>query len=580
MHKAFSLSLRILLSMSLRGGVSLALAALSLATGGFSGAAYAAPLPGPADVGRVRPDEQQPAIPHSEDGQIVIPSVTPTTPMPAGAKDIHFTLKEVRIDGATALTREQLHDIYAAYLGKDTTLDVAYVFARAITERYRNAGYFLSLAYVPQQHIRNGIITIKVVEGYVGSVEVPPEVRSHYVLRHFIADLVVQKPLTSKALESFLLRLNDLPGYSFRAVLSEGDADGAVRLTLVPAAKKNRGQVSFDNFGSRFLGPNEASASYSMSLLPLQQTTVSGLTTLPVKPLHYATLDHAIVIAPNLTFDIDGNITKAHPGYTLEKYDINSDSTYLGASLAYQLIRQRDENLALKLTLDGRDVDSDLLDAPFTRDHIRALRANANFDVSDGWQGTNTANATLSRGLRIFDASSPDDMDVSRAGAGPEFTKAELALSRLQGITDKWSLLASASGQLSSGVLYSSEQFGYGGQAFGRAYDASEITGDKGVAASLELRYDGWHMEGAGSGKTVNFEPYSFYDIGTVWNDAIGQPERESGSSVGLGIRANASTVTSADLGLAWPLIRQIATPIYGGAKQGPRMLLQLTQGF
>ena len=81
----------------------------------------------------------------------------------------------------------------------------------------------------------------------------------------------------------------------------------------------------------------------------------------------------------------------------------------------------------------------------------------------------------------------------------------------LQGVTPNWSLFAAASGQVASGPLYSSEQFGYGGQAFGRAYDASEITGDHAVAASLGMRYSGIDpMHG------VRLMPYGFYDMGRV----------------------------------------------------------------
>ena len=242
-------------------------------------AAFAQIIPGPADVGRIRPEETLPPPDHSNDREVALPSFVVTTTIPEAAKEIHFILKEIRLDGMTAFTAQQLADIYAPYMGREVTLDVAWMIAGAITERYRNAGYFLSRAYLPPQEIDNGVITIKVTEGYVGKVDMPEDIRASRVVRAYISRLLAQRPLTSDAMERFLLLLNDLPGYAFSGTLSplEGADEGAVRLTLVPVPKESKGSIGFDNYSSRYLGPSEFSASYSTSLLPLQQTTLTGL---------------------------------------------------------------------------------------------------------------------------------------------------------------------------------------------------------------------------------------------------------------------------------------------------------------
>jgi len=537
---------------------------------------YAQTIPGPADAGRINPEKKEPIFDHSRDSLITAPSGATTSPVPEGAKNVHFILHEVHLEGATVFNPNELREIYAKYLDTEISLDIVYAIADGITQRYRNAGYFLSLAYIPPQHIKDGIITIKIIEGAVGKVELNNDTSKNSVVQRFIKRLLAQTPLKADTLESFLLRLNDLPGLSFRAVLSplEEAPEGIVKLTLVPTSKNGKGTISFDNFGSRYLGPNEVSASYSKSLLPLQQTTISGLASLPVDKLHYATLNHSVVIAPDLTFDMTGSITKAHPGYTLEPDDIKSRSNYLGASLAWQWIRQRQENLLLKSTIDGRDTRSDILDTPLTRDHVRTFRANAVYDVTDNWQGYNILNLTLSHGLAVLESSKSGDANLSNPNATPNFSKVEFSFIRQQAITNNWSLIMAGTSQLSSDPLYSSEQFGYGGQAFGRAYDASEITGDNGVSGSLELDYGGiYYLQPA------TIVPYIFYDIGTVWSKN-GSSRQESGASVGAGLRATAPTGTSLNLGLAWPLTREISAPIYGEGKQGPRIQLQISQGF
>lgn len=535
-------------------------------------------IPGPADVGRVQPQVTLPAPDHSQDQNVVVPGLSPTMPVPESAKNVHFVLRQVVLEGSMrAFTFAQLEDIYALYYDKDVTLDIAYAIAGAITERYSSAGYFLSLAYIPDQQIENGSLTIRVVEGYIGKVDVPGDAGNRRVVQDYIDRLTAQRPVTSAGVESFLLRLNDLPGLSFRAVLSplEGAEEGATKLILEPAPKEGKGSITFDNFSSHYLGPDEVSVAYATSLLPLQQTAVSGLSAFPVDKMRYGTVDHSIVIAPDLTLDLSGGVTRAYPGYTLKPEDINSTATSAGMALIYQLIRQRQENLSFRLSLDGRDVTSDILDTPQTRDRIRAIRLGASYDLSDSWNGYNTATFTVSQGLPWLGASAQDSSYLSRTNAAPDFQKEEFSLARLQGITSDWSVYASAAGQHASGPLYSSEEFGYGGTAFGRAYDTSEITGDHGIAGSLELRYAGWN-----AWEKATFQPYTFYDIGEVWNEAAGQPKRESGASAGFGVRFTTFWGENGNLGLAWPLTRDISAPIYGESRQGPRFLLQIGQAF
>ncbi|MES2905989.1 MAG: ShlB/FhaC/HecB family hemolysin secretion/activation protein, partial [Pseudomonadota bacterium] len=536
-----------------------------------------AQVTGPADAGRVRQEDRQ-SLPLQTPGSQAVPTAPAPVEIPAGAENVRFVLKQVRIVGATAFSSAELGDLYAPSIGKNVGLDFAYKLAGAITQRYRDQGYFLSRAFVPPHPLRDGVLTIKVVEGYVGKVDIEGEGADNHVVHGYVQRLLAQKPLKAEGIESILLRLNDLPGLSFRSVISSlesvGVDEGAVRLTLIPSRQAAQGMVSFDNFGSKFLGPYESQASLSASLLPLQQTTISGLLSLPSDELQYGTLAHSIVVAPDITLQMNAGVTHAMPGFTLTPLDVDSVSTFFSARLNYQLIRQRQENLSFFIGLDGRDTDTDSFGFTLTRDSVRALRAGLSFDRVDSLNGFNTANITISQGLDALGASKAGDPDLSRAEATPDFTKLEFTLSRLQPLNEVWSAFAAVSGQWASGPLFSSEEFGYGGQSFGRAFDASEITGDHGLAASFEVRYGEWsNLEPFG------ITPYAFYDVGIVWNDDVAQPVRQSGAAAGFGIRAATQNGLSGNIGLAWPIGRDPATPIYGG-NDLPRLTLQISQQF
>jgi hemolysin activation/secretion protein len=543
---------------------------------------FAAPvLPGPADAGRIGDGNKMEIPDRSEDGRVAIPSIMPSVPVPEGADKIQFVLKDVDIQGLTAFTPEHMRDIYAPYIGKKVGLDTAWKIVGEITKRYRDAGYFLSRAYIPEQRMKDGVIKIRIVEGYIKKVdlELPDDIYAYRLIKLYIARLVSQKPIDTDAVESFLLRINDLPGYSFRGVLSTLDESSivqdAVKLTLIPSQAAGKGSITFDNYSSRFLDPNEVSSAYSASLLSLQKTTVSGITNLAGDKLQHAAINHKIAIAPDFTLELGADYTRSKPGFTLSRFDIESEAMSQNVSINYQWIRQRQKNLALKFTLDNKDVTTDSLNSPLTRDHIHAFRAGAVYDMSDKWQGYNIATGVFSQGLDIAGANKKSDPYLSRAGAVSDFSKVEWSLSRLQNIIKNWSVLFATAGQWSSDILYSSEQFGYGGQSFGRAYDTSEITGDKGLSGSLELRYGAY-----GELEPIGLQPYVFFDAGQVWNNAAGQPKSQAGSSFGLGLHFTTRWNQFGNVSLAWPLAREIATPIYGGGEHGPRLIFRVTHEF
>lgn len=101
--------------------------------------------------------------------------------------------------------------------------------------------YSLSIAHVPNQAIANGRVIIKVVEGFVAHVKINDKIAKDALIKSYIKRLVAQKPVTSEALESFLLRINDLGGHNFRGILSsaKGTEEGGMELTLHYCAQRN-----------------------------------------------------------------------------------------------------------------------------------------------------------------------------------------------------------------------------------------------------------------------------------------------------------------------------------------------------
>ncbi len=538
-------------------------------------------VPGAADVGRI--DKQQGL--GQPPAQSVSPTPAPTRTLPAASapaasKQLRVHLREVRLDGMTAFARADMDDLFVPYLDHEVTMDVAWQLAGAMTERYHRAGYFLSRVTVPEQTIDKGVLRLQVIEGYVGEIRGAEELSKHRVGREWLARLQSYRPLKSAQIESVLLELNDLPGISLRAVLEPlpqaAQTPGAVRLVLEPVAQsKVAGQVRVDNSGSRFLGPYTAVTQLEASLLPLQKTSLTLLASLPWDELKYGSLQQTIPVMAGGNLTLYGARTAATPGYTLKQYEIDSVSTLLGTAFDYHLLRQRQENLTGRVAFEARETTSDIFGSPLTRENVRTVRAGVTYAVSDAWSGVNAVSSTVSQGIAALGASKARAPHLSRAEAKPDFTKVEISLKRTQPLTEHWNLNLSLAGQTASGPLYSAEEFGYGGQEYGRAYDTSELTGDHGIAGSAEVNYSGIGTMGG-----FSLYPFVYYDAGTVWNDDRNQLAKASGSSAGMGMRVRHERGLTAQAGLAFPLSRAATDPIYTHNGKAPRLGLGMSYAF
>ena len=175
-------------------------------------------VPSSADVGRIKPFDA-PLIRSRDEAVFEVPKASFATNIPEGADEVRFTLNSVRIDGASAIPQAELELLYAKKLGQPFRLGDIWRLAAAITQRYRESGYFLSRAFVPAQNVKGGQIQLRVIEGYVSDVTIEGNATPSRIRDAYIQKLIAQRPISAAALESFMLRLEDLPGVSYHAVI-------------------------------------------------------------------------------------------------------------------------------------------------------------------------------------------------------------------------------------------------------------------------------------------------------------------------------------------------------------------------
>ena len=553
-------------------------------------------LPSTIDPGRIQQQFEEGTEPLST-FEPVIPEGEEAIP-PADAEDIRFTLSGVLIEGATAYPESAFLPLYEELLGTEVSLADMYRLAGKISAMYRGGGYILSRAVVPAQRIRDGLVRIAVLEGFINEVIIEGDISGREsLLKSYAAKISAERPLSADTLERYLLLADDLPGVTAKAVLTPSvDAPGASDLVLFVNQKRFDMAYSFDNRGSRFVGPFTGSLSYKFNNMMglYEQTTFRFITATQTEEIRFFQISHQETVGSEGTrVLVSYSLTRSRPGFTFRAplTNVESDSQELTISVKHPMIRSRSQNLTLKAQFIWRKTITDLAFAPLFDDRLRIIRGSASYDFVDRFRGINLIEIEASQGLDIFNASesgSADgvEADISRVNGKSNFFKITADVSRLQRLFPGISLLASATGQFSGSQLLSSEEFGFGGSEFGRAFDSSEFTGEHGAAGKLELQY-GRTAESVPLLRDLpikDFQLYTFFDYGIAWridpvaNAVVDGKHAQTGSSAGVGVRFNLSDNVSGFVEIDKPLTRDVATR--GTDGEEPRAFFAIAARF
>lgn len=541
-------------------------------------------LPGSASPGRVRNQIQNLELDQKVVPQVDVPEIR-VEGAPAGADNIRFVLKTVTLEGVNAYSQDELAPIYANDIGQTITLTRLYEIAGEITRKYRNDGYIITQTVVPVQTIEGGDAKLLVVEGALDQIIVEGDVNERDGLRiRQIADkLKNSQPLSSKDMERYLLLINDLPGVSARSIIGpSATANGRADMRVIVTRDPYSFLAGIDNYGSAFLGPWEiAGAAQFNNILGLNDSIVAQMVTAPYDDeLYYTYLAYGLPLnAEGTKLTLDLTYSDTEPGFTARALGAEGFSTMWGATLEHPFIRSRNENLTARLRFDmeSSSTKSDIIGAS-TDDDIRSARIGARYEKLSTLIGTsvNMIDVQLSQGLDVFHASDEGDSDLSRLDGDPQYTKFEAEITRLQRIVKDFNVLVGVKGQVANSPLLSPEEFGVGGMSYGygRGYDPSEITGDNGVAAKVEVQWN-THMF---DGTIESLQVFGFYDVGTVWNKDATTPadERNSVASTGLGLRSRITPSITADATVAFPMTADVATE----GDTDPRYFVSLVSRF
>jgi hemolysin activation/secretion protein len=491
-----------------------------------------------------------------------------------------FLVKSIQITGNTLFDTPALHALVADAEGKSLRLSQLGELAARITSYYQSQGYPLTRAIIPAQTIAAGMARIEIIEARYGQVSLDNRSRvKDALLQATLAPLQSGQAIGQTELDHALLLVSDIPGVVAGATLNPGEVVGTSDLLVsTTPSPMVTGNMVLDNFGSRHTG--RARIGGNVNVINLLQhgdvLSASGLSS--GSGLSYARLGYETLL--------NGQGTRLGGSYSALRYSLGDPLSALKANgsarvaslwARHPLLRSRDINLYGQLQFDSLQL----------RDHIDAFaiktdRSLENWmlslagDARDSFLsgGINTWNLGWTAGRVGFDSADAQVNDAGTAGTQGGFSKLNVSLARLQGLSPKSGLYLAVSGQWANGNLDASQKMAMGGPSSVRAYDASALSGDTGYLATAELR----HALGAAWGG--QWQTVAFVDTARV---TVNKSTWVAGT--------NTATLSGAGVGVNYAGLKQwraktyIATRIGGpptlvASSASTRVWVEISKGF
>lgn len=468
---------------------------------------------------------------------------------------VAFEVKRIAITGNTLFDTATLHALVADVEGKNLTLAQLDEVAGRITDYYQRHGYPLARAIIPAQTIKDGVVTIEVIEARYGKVRLDNSSRVRDdLLESTLAPLQSGQFIGQEAMDQVLLLLSDVPGVAVNAILEPGEKVGTSDLVVqtkpLPAVS---GNVALDSYGNRYTGRERLSASVNVSN-PFHHGDVLSLAALSSgSEMSYGRIAYDTLL--------NGKGTRMGGAYSLLSYKLGDSFSSLGAHgearttslwVRHPIVRSRAVNLYGQVQYDKKQlrdrIDSTLIQ---TDRHLDNWTVSLSGDARSAG-AVDTWSIGWTSGHLAFDNDSARLADAAAARTAGRFSKWAASLSRLQSLDHKDRLFLEITGQTTNTNLDSSEKMVVGGPYTVRAYDMGAVSGDTGELLTIEFRRDlGQTLQG-------RWEGVAFVDSAHV---TVNKNTWMAGT--------NSASLSGAGLGLDWTGPEQWSGKIYVASRLG-----------
>ena len=490
------------------------------------------------------------------------------------------------------LNPQRVATIAQAFTGPQSDFETIQQAIEALEKAYVNAGFGSVKVEVPEQELESGVVTLQVVEGKLGDVQI--EANSFFDnanIRRSLPALRSGDTTNTDELNRNLLVANDGGSKNVNVTFKRNEVTGlSDAVVKIVAEDPQRWLVLLDNSGSAATGYYRSGLVYQHANLFNRDHALSlqlmsspgywsqvGIVGLGYRiPMYhwggawdfsasYSTVNSGKVAqaggGPDLAISGGGKTYGAKYTHYLDSKPQWQNRVSLG------LERRAFGNSVTPIGLPGASLVPDLATTPLTVGYSSSYREPER-DFS--------ANLSLVQNLPGAPNGSTADFNVAggRAGATDGFKAFKFSLQYNERWVSQWSLRTALSGQNTTALLISPEQFGVGGSETVRGFNEREVAGDQGLRLGVEV----WAPPiEAGQWRWV---PLAFVDAAQVSRNqpAVGEIAEQNIGGAGLGLRG--SWGRSMSLRLDWGSVTRGVTGIAGSRVGDQRLHATLIWNF
>ncbi|HVV27823.1 MAG TPA: ShlB/FhaC/HecB family hemolysin secretion/activation protein [Rhizomicrobium sp.] len=503
----------------------------------------------------------RPAVPDAT--HVLAPSAGTYTAPPVAPVEQHLALPApragclrftaVRIIGARAVPQADIAAQFTSLENRDITAADLKPALDAINALYAGAGLPLGRAIVPAQRLKNGVLTVRIVEGFIETVTVKTDNEQTKALaENLAAPLKAERPLTRATLERVMLLLQEIPGITLSSAFEAMNPQtGGTRLVINAHIRPVTLGISLDN----------RSGAGGMPVLPYltaefdnllgwgDQVALTALLSPRQQDYAFYGFDLSRLVGPyGSRLGMEGFWAQVLDTVSLRPYAVRSQSTRLSVHASHPLLRSTGESLdaSARLFYAGAQYSLAGVASPvFARDRFLALEVGLDYRRMFSSTLAAGGNLRLTQGLLGL-----ADAPHTRAGAIDGFTRVRAEGKFIWQPLADITLNLSAQGQWSPDSLFASQEVAFGGAAYGRGFQAAEISGDRGIGLSFQPEYR------IAPEPAWSISPYLLADYARAVNRRGDlQPDAEL-VSAGAGLKFAAGELATVTLEAAKPINR------------------------
>jgi len=470
------------------------------------------------------------------------PQAVPQAPLAKPKGGVVVTIKAFRLVGNRLIGEGELQAVLAPWIGKKADFNDLQQAANAVAEEYRRRGWF-ARTQLPEQDISEGVITINILEGKLGTVHIDDQGKPLRISKDFVSESMTARqksgdPLNLAYLDRSSSLLNDTPGIAVSTVLAPGkeagESDVVVKIEDKPLVTAT---LQADNQGARSTGENKATLNGTLDN-PFGIGDQIQLNTNASRGSEYAKLGYSLPVGRDgLRMGISASAMQYRLIGDLASLKANGDAQTYGINGLYPLLRSSTRNINFSAAYDRKYYYNEANAVTTSDKTLDAVILGLSGDQLDGFgAGGMTLWSLNVTGGHVDLSATPSNENADRIGprTAGSYQKLGYSLARLQRLTNKATFWASLNGQFAGKNLDSSEKMSLGGPSGVRAYPVLEGNGDEGWLATLEARYN-IHPE---------VQVSAFYDHGWI---RLSHDANYTGSPL-----VNTGTLKGAGMSICW----------------------------